>query len=151
MKDAEGPVKTESSHSATESKWHHRTQKSHSAFDILKVSDIRVESSPLVRLRTGRTDRSLPAIRVYGYANGVFSSRKLEQATYDSVVFRYLAAGSRQDRGCTSEPPENSVNHVPDSVPPRLYGFEIHRQGLLSPGTCNASCISAKPTHSRPW
>ena len=40
---------------------------------------------------------TLLAILVYGYANGVFSSRKLEQATYDSVAFRYLAAGSHPD------------------------------------------------------
>ena len=34
---------------------------------------------------------------VYGYANGVFSSRKIERASYDSVAFRYLAAGSHPD------------------------------------------------------
>ena len=27
----------------------------------------------------------------YGYATGVFSSRKLEQATYESIPFRFLA------------------------------------------------------------
>src|SRR6059036_721108 len=39
----------------------------------------------------------LLAILVYGYATGVFSSRKLERATYDSVAFRYIAAGSHPD------------------------------------------------------
>jgi len=34
---------------------------------------------------------------VYGYATGVFSSRKIERATYDSVAFRYLSAGSHPD------------------------------------------------------
>ena len=34
---------------------------------------------------------------VYGYSTGVFSSRKLEIATYDSVAFRYIAAGSHPD------------------------------------------------------
>jgi len=29
-------------------------------------------------------------VLVYGYATGVFSSRKLEQATYERVTFRYL-------------------------------------------------------------
>ena len=33
----------------------------------------------------------------YGYATGVFSSRKLERATYDSVAFRYIAANSHPD------------------------------------------------------
>ena len=31
-------------------------------------------------------------VLVYGYATGVFSSRKLERATYDSVAFRFIAA-----------------------------------------------------------
>ena len=31
----------------------------------------------------------LVALLFYGYATGVFSSRKLEQATYDSIAFRY--------------------------------------------------------------
>src|SRR5271163_1837039 len=41
--------------------------------------------------------RMLLGILVYGYATGVFSSRRLERATYDSVAFRYLAAGSHPD------------------------------------------------------
>lgn len=39
----------------------------------------------------------LIALLVYGYATGVFSSRKIEQATYDSVAFRYIAAGTHPD------------------------------------------------------
>jgi transposase len=35
--------------------------------------------------------------RVYGYATGVFSSRKLERATYDSVAFRFIAANDHPD------------------------------------------------------
>ena len=34
----------------------------------------------------------LLGILVYGYATGVFSSRKLERASYDSVAFRFVAA-----------------------------------------------------------
>ena len=33
----------------------------------------------------------LLSLLFYGYATGVFSSRKLEQATYDSVAFRYIS------------------------------------------------------------
>lgn len=39
----------------------------------------------------------LLALLFYGYATGVFSSRKLEQATYDSVAFRYIAANDHPD------------------------------------------------------
>jgi transposase len=40
---------------------------------------------------------ALLAILVYGYATGVFSSRKLERATYDSVAFRFVAANQHPD------------------------------------------------------
>ena len=33
----------------------------------------------------------------YGYPTGVFSSRKLERSTYDSVAFRYIAANPHPD------------------------------------------------------
>lgn len=33
----------------------------------------------------------------YGYATGVFSSRKIEQATHDSVAFRYLSGDTHPD------------------------------------------------------
>ena len=39
----------------------------------------------------------LLALLVYGYATGVFSSRKIERATYDSVAFRFLAANTHPD------------------------------------------------------
>ena len=39
----------------------------------------------------------LLALLFYGYATGVFSSRKLERATYDSVAFRYITANEHPD------------------------------------------------------
>ena len=41
--------------------------------------------------------RLLLALLVYGYATGVFSSRKLERATSDSVAFRFVAANEHPD------------------------------------------------------
>src|SRR6266571_4534073 len=41
--------------------------------------------------------RMLLGILVYGYATGIFSSRKLERATYDSVAFRFIAANDHPD------------------------------------------------------
>jgi transposase len=34
---------------------------------------------------------------IYGYATGLFSSRRLERATYDSVAFRFIAANEHPD------------------------------------------------------
>jgi transposase len=39
----------------------------------------------------------LLGLLIYGYANGVHSSRKIERATYDSVAFRYVAANTHPD------------------------------------------------------
>jgi len=41
--------------------------------------------------------RLLLGILVYGYATAVFLSRKLEGATYGSMVFRYVAANEHPD------------------------------------------------------
>lgn len=40
---------------------------------------------------------ALLGLLVYGYATGVFSSRALERATYDSVAFRFIAANDHPD------------------------------------------------------
>ena len=39
----------------------------------------------------------LLALLIYGYATGTYSSRRIEQATYDSLAFRYLTADSHPD------------------------------------------------------
>ena len=41
--------------------------------------------------------RLLLGLIIYGYATGVFSSRNLERATYDSVAFRYVVANEHPD------------------------------------------------------
>src|SRR5208282_5358769 len=45
----------------------------------------------------------LLGVLVYGYTTGVFSSRKLERATYDSVAFRFIFgdAFSKRSKGCS--------------------------------------------------
>ena len=39
----------------------------------------------------------LLGLLVYGYATGVFSSRKIEQATYESIPFRFIAGNLHPD------------------------------------------------------
>ena len=64
-----------------------------------------VEGLDLIRLEQGYAGRGstayhpaqLLSLSVYGYATGVFSSRKIESTTYDSVAFRFIAAGSDPD------------------------------------------------------
>ena len=76
-------------------------QEDHLARFIVEVVD-QLDLTELTRQYRGRGSRAhhpgtLLSILVYGYCTGVFSSRKLERATYDSVAFRYIAAGSHPD------------------------------------------------------
>lgn len=62
----------------------------------------RLDLKSLERSYSGRgshpySPAMLTALLFYGYATGVFSSRKLEQSTYDSIAFRYVAANTHPD------------------------------------------------------
>jgi hypothetical protein len=46
----------------------------------------------------------LLGLLVYGCASGVFASRKLERATYDSVAFRFIAANDHPDHDTIATP-----------------------------------------------
>ena len=68
---------------------------------VVEIVD-RLDLSELERAYGGRGKTPYhPAVMVallfYGYATGVFSSRRLEQATYDSVAFRYITADTHPD------------------------------------------------------
>ncbi len=73
----------------------------HLARFIVEVVD-GLDVSQLEKAYAGRGSAAyhpalLLSLLVYGYATGVFSSRKIERATYDSVAFRFIAAGSHPD------------------------------------------------------
>ncbi|TCS97793.1 IS1182 family transposase, partial [Aquabacter spiritensis] len=73
----------------------------HLARFVVEVID-QLDLSPMVKAYRGSGSASyhpsvLLGLLVYGYATGVFSSRKLERATYDSVAFRFIAANDHPD------------------------------------------------------
>ena len=39
----------------------------------------------------------LVALLLYGYATGTYASRRIEQASYESLAFRYIAANTHPD------------------------------------------------------
>lgn len=66
--------------------------------DIVAQLDLTtIKSSYAGRGSKAHHPEMLLALLFYGYATGVFSSRKLEQATFDSVAFRYIAANDHPD------------------------------------------------------
>src|SRR3981189_554356 len=73
----------------------------HLARFVVEVIDV-LDLSAMVHSYRGFGSASyhpalLLGLLVYGYATGVFSSRKLERATYDSVAFRFIAANDHPD------------------------------------------------------
>lgn len=73
----------------------------HLACFVLEVVE-QLDLSELTEQYQGRGSKAhLPAtllcLLIYGYATGVFSSRKIERASYDSIAFRYLAANTHPD------------------------------------------------------
>lgn len=73
----------------------------HLARFVVDVVD-QLDLSAITRQYAGRGSAAhhpavLLGVLVYGYATGVFSSRKIERATYDSVAFRYIAANTHPD------------------------------------------------------
>jgi transposase len=75
--------------------------KDHLARFVVEVID-RLDLTELTSQYAGRGSAAhhpavLLGLLVYGYANGVHSSRKIERATYDSVAFRYVAANTHPD------------------------------------------------------
>ncbi len=66
--------------------------------DVVEQLDL----SAIEQAYSGRGSPAYPpklmvALLFYGYATGVFSSRKLEQATYEAVSFIYIAGGLHPD------------------------------------------------------
>src|SRR5258708_6429293 len=73
----------------------------HLARFVVEVIE-RLDLSAMVKAYRGSGSASyhpsvLLGLVVYGYATGVFSSRQLECATYDSVAFRFIAANDHPD------------------------------------------------------
>ncbi|MPZ33858.1 MAG: IS5/IS1182 family transposase, partial [Rhodospirillales bacterium] len=73
----------------------------HLARFVVEVID-QLDLSAMVKAYRGSGSASyhpsvLLGLLVYGYATGVFSSRKLERASYDSVAFRFIAANDHPD------------------------------------------------------
>jgi transposase len=73
----------------------------HLARFVVEIVD-QLDLSPMSRQYRGSGSAAyhpgmLLALLIYGYATGTYSSRRIEQATYDSLAFRYIAANAHPD------------------------------------------------------
>lgn len=100
-----------------------------------------VDGLDLGELERGYAGRGSPAFHpamllgllIYGYATGVFSSRKIERASYDSVAFRYIAANTHPDHDTINEFRKRFVGQL---KPLFVQVLQIARElGMLKLGT----------------
>ena len=69
----------------------------------------------------------------YGYATGVFSSRKIERATYESIPFRFIAGGLHPDHDTIATFRKSFLAEVSDLFVQVL--LVAHEAGMLKLGT----------------
>jgi transposase len=91
--------------------------------------------------------RMLLTLLFYGYATSVFSSRKLEQATYDSVAFRYVTANEHPDH--------DTISMFRKRFLPQLHALFVqilqiaHTAGLFKIGTISLDGTKIKANASK--
>ena len=89
----------------------------------------------------------LLSLLFYGYATGVFSSRKLEQATYDSVAFRFVTADTHPDHDTIANFRKRFLGELKD-----LFGQVLvmaQAMGLLKLGNVSLDGTKIKANASR--
>lgn len=126
----------------------------HLARFVVEVID-KLDLSSMTRAYRGSGSASyhpalLLGLLVYGYATGVFSSRKIERATHDSVAFRFIAANSHPDHDTLATFRRRYLKQIEALFVEAL--MLAREMGLLKLGTvaldgtkihANASCHSA--------
>ncbi len=86
-------------------------------------------------------------ILFYGYSTGIFSSRKIEQATYDSVPFRYISRGYHPDHDTIATFRKRFLTEIEDVFKQIL--LIAHELGQLKMGTVSLDGTKIKANASK--
>lgn len=100
----------------------------------------------------GRGSEAFPpammvALLFYGYSTGIFSSRKLERATYDSVAFRYIAANTHPDHDTIATFRRRFMEELSSAFKQILEMAQA--MGLLKVGTVSLDGTKVKASASK--
>ncbi len=89
----------------------------------------------------------LLSLLFYGYATGVFSSRKIEEATYDSVAFRFISANTHPDHDTIA----NFRKRFLEQLKPLFTQILMfaHEMGLLKMGKISLDGTKIKANASK--
>ncbi len=122
---------------------------------MVKVVD-RLDLSQLVAAYAGTGSRpDHPAMLVaqlfYGYATGVFSSRKLALAAHDSIAFRYICANTHPDPRTIADFRKRFLDELPGLFTAVLLPAHIigrRRRGSSSSAPSVSTGPRSKPTRA---
>jgi transposase len=116
--------------------------------DIVSQLDLR----PLLETYAGKGVKAyhpqvLLSLLFYGYATGIFSSRKIERATYDSIAFRYISANTHPDHDTIATFRKRFLEHL---TPLFVQILRLAREmGLLKLGTVSLDGTKIKANASK--
>lgn len=116
--------------------------------DIVAQLDL----EPIKNMYAGRGSQAyhpemLLALLFYGYATGVYSSRKIEQATYDSVAFRFISANTHPDHDTIATFRKRFLDQLSSLFVQIL--MLAHEMGLLRLGKVSLDGTKIKANASR--
>ncbi|MBV5317758.1 MAG: IS1182 family transposase [Desulfobulbaceae bacterium] len=116
--------------------------------DIVSQLDLR----PLVETYAGNGVKAhhpqvLLSLLFYGYATGIFSSRKIERATYDSIAFRYVSANTHPDHDTIATFRKRFLEHLNPLFKQIL--LLAHEMGFLKLGKVSLDGTKIKANASR--
>ncbi len=89
----------------------------------------------------------LLSLLFYGYATGVYSSRKIEKATYDSVAFRFISANTHPDHDTIATFRKRFLDHLKPLFVQIL--LMCHEMGLLKLGKVSLDGTKIKANASK--
>ena len=97
--------------------------------------------------RKGIHPSVLLSLLFYGYATGVFSSRKIERATYDSVAFRFISGNTHPDHDTIAHFRKEFLNELPSLF---LSILTIAKEvGIVKVGTVSLDGTKIKANASK--
>ncbi len=128
--------------------WLSETHLARFVVDIVSQLDL----SHLSKSYSGRGSKAyhpeiLLSLLFYGYATGVFSSRKIEIATYDSVAFRFISVNMHPDHDTISSFRKRFL----DQLKPLFVQILLlsHEMGLLKLGNVSLDGTKIKANASK--
>ena len=116
--------------------------------DVIEQLDLsELEQSYAGRGSDAHHPGMLAALLLYGYATGIFSSRALERASYDSIAVRYITANTHPDHDTINSFRQRFLKQIA-AIFVQVLGY-AQVMGLLKLGTVSLDGTKVHANASR--